>query len=69
MNPSIPTHEQPLEELGRELGFRASNAIANPEMARESGTDISVLRWTPVYVAAVAVALISGVGLVVLAVL
>jgi membrane protein required for beta-lactamase induction len=69
MNPSNPPHEQPLEALGRDLGFRASDSVANPEMAQQSGTDISVLRWTPIYVAALAVALIGGVGLVVLAVL
>jgi hypothetical protein len=63
MHPSsTPTDERPLEEVGRDLG-------ANSEMARQTGTDVSVLRWTPLYVSALAAALIGGVGLVVLAVL
>jgi hypothetical protein len=32
-------------------------------VASESGTDIKVLRWKPRYVAAVAAAVIGGVGL------
>jgi len=70
MHPSsTPTDERPLEEVGRDLGVRAPDAVANSEMARQTGTDISVLRWTPLYESALAAALIGGVGLVVLAVL
>ncbi len=61
--------EQPLETFGRNLGLRASDDIANPEMARETGTPVSVLRWTPVYVAGLLLAVIAGVGLVVVTVL
>ena len=69
MKQPIPVNEQPLESLARDTGLRAPDAIANPELARQSGTDIRVLRWTPLYVAALAVALIGAIGLLVLTVL
>lgn len=62
-------HESPLDALGRELGLRASDEIANPEMARETETPVSVLRWTPLYVWALAAVVVLGVGLVVVTVL
>jgi hypothetical protein len=56
MNASIPTREQRLD--------------INPEVASGIGSDASDPRLTPVYVVlGVAIALIGGVGLVVLAVL
>jgi len=69
MKPTRPIHEQALESLARDTGLRAPDAVANPELARQSGTDIRVLRWTPLYVAALAVALIAAIGLLVLTVL
>jgi len=69
MKQPIPVNEKPLESLARDTGLRAPDAIANPELARQSGTDIRVLRWTPLYVAALAVALIGAIGLLVLTVL
>jgi hypothetical protein len=69
MRPAPSPREHPAEELGRDLGLRAPDSVANPKVASETGTDIKVLRWTPLYVAAVAAAVIGGVGLVVLTVL
>jgi len=61
--------EHGLAALGRDAGLRTPDSVATPEMARQTGMSIGVLRWVPVYVIGLAVILAGGIGLVVLTVL
>lgn len=69
MKQPIPPMNDSLESLARDTGLRAPDAVANPELERQSGMDLRVLRRTPLYVAAVAAALVAAIGLLVLTVL
>jgi len=58
-----------LAAFARDAGLRTPDTVATPEMARQTGLSIGVLRWVPVYVIGLAVVLAAGIGLVVLTVL
>jgi hypothetical protein len=69
MKQPMPANERPRESLARDAGLRAPDAVANPEIVRQSRMDLRVLRRTPLYVAAVAAAFVGAIGLLVLTVL
>ena len=69
MNSSIPTHERSADKLSRDFGLHTPEAAGNPQVPQDPQTDPGLLRWTPLYVGALAAAGVAGAGLVVLAVL
>jgi len=64
-----PSSDHGLAALARDAGLRTPDSVATPEMAEQTGTPIAVLRWVPLYVIGLAIALTAGIGLLVLTVL
>jgi len=59
VTPVGPTRSA-LESVARDAGLRMPDTIATPEMAEQTGMDIRVLRWLPLYVAALGVVTVAG---------
>lgn len=53
-----------LEAVARDAGLRMPDTSATPEMAEQAGMDIRVLRWLPLYVAALGIVTVGGLALI-----
>ena len=63
IDPGRPAHSS-LETIARDAGLRMPDTIATPEMAEQTGMDIRVLRWLPLYVAALGVVTVAGLAVI-----
>jgi hypothetical protein len=63
VGPTGPTHSA-LESVARDAGLRMPDTIATPEMAEQTGMDIRVLRWLPLYVAALGIVTVAGLAVI-----
>ena len=58
-----------LENLGRDTGLRTPDSVATPELARQTGLPLTLLRWIPAFVAVLVLTLVGAMGLIMLTVL